>query len=736
MIDSKKLELKDSDKKKARKLVRKKGNEEFIDWVIKDKEKYSRKEQRIIVLTNFFVISLGRNKKNPTFHICRQGFIPYLSNLNFIDKENMELRFNNPSFILKFFHPKCREIATKILTSYQILTRSQINNDLVNGEIEIPSVNFEPDNGDHFINIYKGFSSFYNSKPHQEIIQFVENMKENPDLNPQKILDLAQFKFSEELSKKSTSIYPILSTFKFNTFFSGIKISGFHDQIFTKIEETEFLLKNKSLKSLVISGTNDRIISQKLGEQLENNEEIQINHLNISFNPVDLKSNIFKGIESLHSGLLHLDLSFCWMKPKMVEALFRSLSNNPKHRQLQVLNLSNNSFSTKGTEAFGEYLKSLESNHLKMLYLSSSNLKLENFFKYLQQYCTRKLVYLNISKNTLQRNDYKSLSDFLADSRALSEFDLSYTNFLPQKCQQLIETIVTNAEFHNFVLNLSHNKLKEAGAQGIAFSLGKDRSNTLAELVLDSTSLGTKGAQILFADNGPLCGNRSITRLSISANFPSSESKQCVKYLANLLLPNSPVKYLRMRGDKRNYLGLSMTEFLKKLPDSNLLGLDIQGNYWMKFLTSMNIRSQEDPILDLIEQLQKEELTLQYFNFDDNFVSYSFLHNIQKANIKYIEWSEIDSNRIIQKFHKVQNMTLPLQKLQKKAERIRQQSRFNINEFKSTFFITPDNLDLDSNLKRNVHNYIESLVLQKSKFFKIDCETNSNEEEINNSKDN
>ncbi|KAJ5076999.1 leucine-rich repeat isoform f [Anaeramoeba ignava] len=730
--------LKDSHKKKARKLIQGKGTEQFIDWVLKDKEKYGRTEQRIIILTEFLFITLGKNKKNPTFHICREGFLPYISSLNLIDKEHIELKFTNPSFVFKFFHPKCEEIATTILTNYQDLTRTQISNDIIKGEIQIPSVNLESDSGEHFIKIYKGFCCYYDSKPNEQVIQFVQKMAENPNLYEQKLLDLTQFNFLETLTMESTSIYPILTAFNFNSFFNGIKISGFHDQIFTKIEETELILKSKSLKILIVSGTNNKITSQKFANQLEKNERIQINYLNLSFNLLDLKSNIFKGIELLHSGLIHLDLSFCWMKPKVIQNLFQTLSKNPNHHGIQVLNLSNNSFSTKGTEAFGEFLKSLKSSHLKMIFFSSCDLKLQSFFGHIQEYCKKELAYLNISKNKFQKNDYKSLSNFLAESRALSELDLSSTNFPPDKCQSLIESIVTHAEFHDFILNLSHNKLKETGAKGIANSLEKDRSSTLKELLLDSTLLGAKGAQILFADKGPLCGNNSITRLSISANFQPSESKQCVKHLSHLFLPTSPVKHLRIRGDQRNYLGLSLVELLKKLPESKLIGLDIQGNSWMSYLTSMNIRSQEDPIVDLIKKLQTEDYTLQYFNFDDNTVNESFLHNLPKLKIPYIEWPQNDANSLIQKFRKVQNMTVPLQQLQKKISKKNEQSRFDLNDFKKNFPITLDNYDLVSDLQRNVHDYIQSLVTEKTKFFKIDygTSTNFNNNNNNNQKEN
>ncbi|KAJ5068888.1 leucine-rich repeat isoform f [Anaeramoeba ignava] len=576
--------LSEDDKKKVKSLLGKKTKLDFYDWIIKNNRKHHRIEDRILVVTKYKIFTIGKRKASLMVSICRKTNLLNLQRMINHGKEHIELIFSE--FKIELFSKRASELYQIVLLNYSNITRGYppskfAKYDSIQGLKTV--LDYSPDCG--FSQTYKAMAQLFSTAGSKPFTKFIKETVGNKDKEISHRLDFKKFPHIDLYSEKAIDIFPVIKALKYNKHFTELYIVD----IFRKDPISLFskcIKHNDTLSKITISGMNTSVGFDELGNALIENNKTRIAYLDLSLNQIKVKnfaSGFCKGLSLMTNGLVHLDLSYCQMKKKSVEDLFNSLCENEKHHSLKFLNLSfNKNFGNEGSLAFANFLEKSKAQNLRIIALAFCSLNLDVIFKSITKNCSdSKLCYLNISGNKFENSSHESCLQMIKNTKTLQDLDISSTYMNPNFMGKLLDEIFTQKHIQNFTLIANDNKFGNQGAKFIAESFLRNKKSTiLKELHLDGNQFGWRGFSTLFSENGVLCGNTSISRLSISRNTkPGKDSKLSVSILKGIFESKSHIDHLRICGDKKFHFGDIMTELFTRIPKlDSLIHIDITGN--------------------------------------------------------------------------------------------------------------------------------------------------------------
>ncbi|KAJ5077253.1 leucine-rich repeat isoform f [Anaeramoeba ignava] len=490
----------------------------FSTWVRKQKSK-KKFEDRILVITNYRLITIGKRKAHFKYQICRNIHFFSLKEINVLEEKKIQFIFEK--FILLCFSDKIPQILQTIFLNFSKFGTQLSKNRTFKFTTKIPEIsacfNPEPFVASGFVNLYRSWCNYYQVSPNEEFIKYILNEILNHELESQRtIFNLSNFQGVNDLIQDTKMLSSLIKTLKYNKYFEGFIVDNILKKDTLK-SFTSIFKTNSKISKVIISGAQNDIGFAELGKALANNPSININYLDLSLNNFPesaMSSGFYDGISQMKSSLTHLDLSFCQMNSSSISKLFSALSANPRHKIITYLNLSHNNFGESGSSAFANWLKNthqlyqnensnenISSKHkfLEYLNLSNCSLKWNIVSQAIADYLsTDHLLFLDLSQNRIQKNSLSSILNMIKKLTTIKFLNLSKLNLIRNSAAQVLSAILSNSNLSGICLNLSGNRLGSTGAESISkiFESSKE-SNSLEELVIDDCFLKPFGLAIL-----------------------------------------------------------------------------------------------------------------------------------------------------------------------------------------------------------------------------------------------
>ncbi|KAJ6235076.1 leucine-rich repeat [Anaeramoeba flamelloides] len=353
----------------------------YMAWVRKRKiknEKLLRVEDRILVITQYRILTIGKRRGGVNKKICRNGHFFDLKKIHRFSINHMIVEFK--TFVIDCFTDQSDDFISSIFKNYYPLVEGfpKDHKLIFEGNDEkVSQFQTQPNSiGKGFLKTYQGWCNYYQLQENQKIMDRIENdIIRSEDVEKQTVLDLSFLSEVLEISKDSKILLPISMALRFNKHFkeiylSKVKIRTILSNFSQPIAHSNIIQKITFSKLKISEGFNS------LGEAFCN-QQLPLTFLDLSSNKMsDSNMKMFaNGIEKLNSGLTYLDLSSNHLNPNSISILINALTKNKKHHNITHLNLSRNKFGNKGSLNFKNYLKTLKSNN-KLNYLNLSNCKI------------------------------------------------------------------------------------------------------------------------------------------------------------------------------------------------------------------------------------------------------------------------------------------------------------------------------------------------------------------------
>ncbi|KAJ5077273.1 leucine-rich repeat isoform f [Anaeramoeba ignava] len=629
----------------------------FYTWIRKQKTE-KKIEDRILIITKYRVLTIGKRKGGIKKKICRNGHLFELKELTSFNDQHVLMVFEK--FRIDAYSTESDEMVETILTNY--LTISQgFPPDLFVKFVCEPEGRLGPFDlkkkpGFGIAQMYKAWCNFHETIPNKEFISFmIKDTISNEEMETT-ALDFTKFPGTVTLLSNSKDIDPIIDTLKYNKYFRTLIIKGIKKDLITSISRS--IRENTTLSRITLSGFNSSSGIDLLGQALESNKNLPLKYLDISFNKITsstVNNGLGIGLKEMKSGLETLNVSYCDMPSKPTARFFQFLSGNKNHT-IFSLNVSGNAFRKKGSLAFAEWIKSIkETDFLESLDISKCQINFPFVFNALNEhYRTKKLRILDLSENKIQKNSIKSIREFIKNTTSLSEINLTETNLLQEEVAQVLEDILSNSKLKNFVLIIGGNTIGPKGASLITEIFKKyPDSQTLSELVIDDCGFGAEGITNLFGDTSSgIFLNKSLRKLSLSRNVEKVKlTKLNVSHLANIL-SHSSLEYLRIRGNNKYSLGSGMKEALASMKTLDVLVLDIIGND----IGGLGVNE----LARILSEKSTKTLSI-HFDYNKNTLSsiqslaYCFKSN---TTLMSVQWPKFDVNKMVVSANKKEKKNL------------------------------------------------------------------------------
>ena len=392
-------------------------------------------------------------------------------------------------------------------------------------------------------------------------------------------------------------------------------------------------------------------------------EQDQLICLDMSSTLISNKIKSLADALSNHASLKSLNLSNCKLQNSSISVISKALTNI-KH--ISYLNLSNNCFNTESAKALAnaiavnkdlQYVELFNCNLnedriitiLNDLKQNSNLLKLDLGANVITDEAVRHLAELivnNVSINQLylkdcglQHIELKILTNALADSQSITEFDVSCNSFSDQNCKdiahviKLNRNIIRHLDFSNceieeegilsvssavceteglMFLNLSGNQINDPAAGHIAAALCK--STKLEFLILSKCTLSSKGFQSI---TNSLKEIRNLKYLDISFIQVTDQASLDIAILIDV---NSKLKHLNFshcnlqengllrilnavnKLDTLKYFNISSNSITIEV--ANEMATIISNNYSLEHVHISNCRFSEEGILTITREIK------------------------------------------------------------------------------------------------------------------------------------
>ncbi|KAJ6250796.1 leucine-rich repeat [Anaeramoeba flamelloides] len=755
--------LQGADEKRARKLILRavgKTNINYLNWFNKSlliKGKTKRMERRIIAVTDYWILTIGKRKTTIKTIVCRKGHIYFLKEIKRFDQYHSRIIFDD--FHVDINSGESDEIVKKLLVRYRTISQGiskkrEIKFDFVKGELK--DFDFQINSSDGgYLNAYYAWCSFYQVKPNLKLIKNVEktlkkanspidrvtqrliiqgwkanpqkkkssdgdetnskkketnkdkdhkeeketkeNKKENKKKkgkkkkgkeeeikkkeqgkgkkNPNSILSnqemmrtssFQNLEFDESLSRGSTEreIFPLILALQNNQHFIEFSLDKVKlKNIFSILGKA--LSTNNKLESVSIirSESSDGLLM--IASALIENKKTCLSHFNLSWSKMNSQSQnkkLFNSFAQMKNGFISLQFEGCKLNSSSIVTLFASLYQNDKHTNLQFLNLSQNTFSKNSCLEMGKWIKATKKNSvIEEIRLSNCKIKFSLILHPIITYLSdKKLQILDLSENKINKSDLNVIHEFFSETKTLESINLSNTDLKPIWIEDIIKKITKNKNLNNLILNLSANNFGTKGAYYLKKALLENKKSGIVELILDDCNFGDKGINLIcdIFEN-----KNSIKRFSISRNVTKGKLKKTKDGLSNLFNNDSGLKFLRIRGNVKYYLGKEMKQLFENLKENKkLISLDITGN-----------RIQDECFLYLLENINKD--VFQSLYFDNNDLTIKSIQQIsedltENNTLFSIDWPKDDLKKVKSKISKKKRPQLikQINELQKEIE--------------------------------------------------------------------
>ncbi|KAJ3430388.1 leucine-rich repeat isoform f [Anaeramoeba flamelloides] len=559
----------------------------YMAWVRKRKiknEKLLRVEDRILVITPYRILTIGKRRGGVNKKICRNGHFFDLKKIHRFSINHMIVEFK--TFVIDCFTDQSDDFISSIFKNYYPLVEGfpKDHKLIFEGNDEkVSQFQTQPNSiGKGFLKTYQGWCNYYQLQENQKIMDRIENdIIRSEDVEKQTVLDLSFLSEVLEISKDSKILLPISMALRFNKHFkeiylSKVKIRTILSNFSQPIAHSNIIQKITFSKLKISEGFNS------LGEAFCN-QQLPLTFLDLSSNKMsDSNMKMFaNGIEKLNSGLTYLDLSSNHLNPNSISILINALTKNKKHHNITHLNLSRNKFGNKGSLNFKNYLKTLKSNN-KLNYLNLSNCKISLSLivnSIIENKQTNCLKYLNLSDNKSIKKDFELIAKMCKKFKSIREFVISGCNLQKETISVILEQILSNKKISGIICRVDRNMISQKGAQKIKkiFQANSD-SVSITELILDDCKLGNEGMVSICEGILKL---ESLCKLSLSRNFKNVANDKCIEKLSSVMRLEN-LRYFRLRGNKKYKLNFSIKnaeKFFGSLKENtNLQVLDLSGN--------------------------------------------------------------------------------------------------------------------------------------------------------------
>ncbi|KAJ6238240.1 leucine-rich repeat [Anaeramoeba flamelloides] len=729
-------EITEKEKKKATKLFFQETNQQeihYMNWFNKrkfHKGKTKRIEKRILIVSDYWIATIGKRKSSLGKVLCRKEHITFLKEVKRFSQYHSRLMFKD--FLIDMHSTESDAILRAVIERNKRITqgtptKSQMCIVVPKSRIEDFDLQISTKAGG-FIETYSSWCSYYKSPTNPNVLGLVEKKEERnngsqtQNKNQKKrILEIDQqiyFKKDAKNKQKEKSlknkilsvnekeIFPLILAFQNNRYFQGLCIKNLKEKTLLGMVG-KMMLFNRCLTKLSIINSQSFEGLEMLAISLMNNTKSKLTHLNLSgskFTQQNEAKKFFYSFSKMNTGLKFLDLSNCKISPSLIVDLFEGLFQNEKHLSMKKLLLSHNSFGKKGSIEMAKWLTFIDNrNVVKEIDISYSKISIPIILESLSEHLSNQnLEKLNLSGNKIKKSNLKHLIKMLKNTTTLRNLNLSKTNLNGKNVGTVIETILKNENLHDFCLNLSNNNLGFEGGKQLKNILQVDETNILKELILDDCNFGVKGINAFCKC---LSKTQPIRQLSISRNVPKGKFAQVRDAIALLFNNKSGLEYLRIRGDSKHSFGEGFKTIFSELPKNNkLICLDITGNFigHKAFIT-------------LIGSLNTESIETLYF--DKNNLTFSSIENFDQKikendTLFDIKWPEEDFLKILSKTKKRDLSSIKKQLLELKKSTMKKLNTNKSDKIPRTIakdieeetLITDDSIDLNINEEIGVQN--------------------------------
>ncbi|KAJ3450170.1 leucine-rich repeat isoform f [Anaeramoeba flamelloides] len=557
-------------------------------WIRKRKtrdKKLIRIEDRLIVVSKYRIITVGKRKGSIKKKVCRSGHLFDLKKIIRHEIGHIELFFKN--FQIDILSDQSDDLLTTIFQNYHPIIEGFPDKSLLKFEGDFQrfeEILEKPTNtlGKGFVDTYKAWCNYFKVEACEKMIDRIHNnILSNEDKSQQKILNLS---FMSELPKEMREdkvIQPIAASLMHNLHFDEIYISALNWSKAVTIFSAA-IGSSKMIKKITFSGLRITDGIKLLGIALTN-PKLPLEYIDLSNNSVSDKEmkHLTNGLENMKSGLKHLNFSNNSLNSDSISRLLTALKNNVKHSKIQFLDLSNNKFHRSGSLQLELFLRAIKTKmRLTHLNLSKCYLDLGFICKSITEACKeRTLQYLNLSNNKCEKNDYKSIAKMCLKMSNIKHLSLINCNLKGEQTADILEKIFKNNNLSDFVFRASSNPIGIEGAKKIQYLFKKYKNkNVLKELFLDDCQMENEGLSRICKTMNYVKG---LERLSISRNFSHGTTDKYSSFISSLFEIEN-IKFLRLTGSKKRNLSLSASllgEFFGPLmANTTLKGLDISGN--------------------------------------------------------------------------------------------------------------------------------------------------------------
>ncbi|KAJ3438871.1 leucine-rich repeat isoform f-related [Anaeramoeba flamelloides] len=464
-------EFKEEDKKVVqRSLLKLKEESLYFSWILKKKYKkkiFKRAENRIILISKFRIITIGKRRGSIKQKICRNGHFFQIRLIERKSDSNFFIQFEN--FCIDVHSYDSDKILRIILSRYFRIIHSFSHDKicLFKGDLNQFDNNKTIPIGicENFFRCYKGWCNYFGVIPFNEILEkksfFADETRKKSKIPS---LDLTFLKHYKKKSLTLDVLSSITKSIEFNNYFKEIIINRTtQKKIIQVISDT--ITKSITLKKLTITNLKSKIGFKQLGNALKN-MQLPLTYLDLSGNRIPEKDvDIFShGIYKMNYGLKYLNLARNKLSSVSIVKILSSLKNNESHLKIEYLNLSENKFSKRGTIFFKKFYKLIyKKKKLSHLELEFCHLDLNLFSSVLQKYKLSSLRILNLSRNKIKTVEDFQISEILQTLSSLKKFSFNSCNLKNNHYSTIFQNIFQNKELKQFSINLSRNYIGSKG---------------------------------------------------------------------------------------------------------------------------------------------------------------------------------------------------------------------------------------------------------------------------------
>lgn len=342
------------------------------------------------------------------------------------------------------------------------------------------------------------------------------------------------------------------------------------------VQELEHVLtKNHSAIHLTSLKLPNNGLTEESSEALANILRVQVEtlrELDLAQNPLK-----FSGLKALMDPLVHghppsrlhsLNLTKTMLGVQGATAIASLLNHN---NSLKTLNLSSNNLGTKGVKILAPAIQSNDS--LESLNLSSNKISSKGgnvIAKAIESSTDCNLRILDISSNKIGDAGIQSFAKFLTMDKKLESFFAGCINIGPEGALHLATVLEFNYKLRH--LKLQGNEIGPVGAKFLVEGLAKNQSTALEDLDLSYNAIGFEGAADIAQ---ALTKNSKLTHLNLCGNGIGSGG--CRK-IAEALKYNLSLRELTLTNNQIENAGAFSLAMALGKPTCTLSKLDWRDN--------------------------------------------------------------------------------------------------------------------------------------------------------------